>query len=155
MLLRSVTDIILSRIVRKSSLSYLSGLISQFLSQFVSVFGSQELTPKHHYLTHYPRLLQMYGPLRGLWCMRYEAKHQYFKSVISSLGNYINVAASMASRHQMRQRYEYSSKDIFREEPYALTSTTVKQLHKLPPDLRLALMNKLQVVKWRILNMSP
>ena len=145
LLLRRATDIIFSHVVRKSSLSYLSGLINEFLSQFVAVFGVQELTPKHHYLTHYPRLMQMYGPLRGLWCMRYEAKHQYFKSVISSLGNYINVAASMASRHQMRQCYEYSNKDIFSEEPYALSGTTVQRLNHLPSDLRTALMNKLQV----------
>ena len=34
------------------------------------------------------------------WCMRYEAKHNYFKRLASNLGNFTNVAVSLAERHQ-------------------------------------------------------
>ena len=77
--------------------------IFEFLTRYATVFGASSLTPKFHYMIHYPRLIGMYGPLRHLWCVRFESKHQYFKSVNSSLGNYINVTATMAFRHQMRQ----------------------------------------------------
>ena len=32
--------------------------------------------------------------------MRFEAKHQYFKRLATSMGNYINLAHSLAYRHQ-------------------------------------------------------
>ena len=98
--------------VSKSVLSFLEGIIFQFLTRYSEVFGTGALTPKHHFLIHYPRLIGMDGPLRHLWCMRFEAKHQYFKSIIASLGNYINVTNTMANRHQMRQCWEYTGNEV-------------------------------------------
>lgn len=46
-----------------------------------------------------------FGPMVRTWCMRYEAKHNFFKKVASSLGNFTNVAYSMAHRHQTHQCY--------------------------------------------------
>ena len=131
LLMREVTDLVLSPTVTKSSLSYLEGLIFQFLTHYVSLFGSRAITPKHHYMIHYPRLIGMHGPLRHLWCMRFEAKHQYFKSVISSLGNYVNVTATMATRHQMRQCWDFTSSDFLSGEPCPLKSTICSHLANL------------------------
>jgi len=43
LLLRSITDIIFAPVVKKSSLSYLEGLIIEFLSQFTALFGTDPL----------------------------------------------------------------------------------------------------------------
>ena len=43
------------------------------------------------------------GPMVRSWCMRYEAKHRYFKQLASILGNFTNVAYSLAVRHQRLQ----------------------------------------------------
>ena len=37
--------------------------------------------------------------------MRFEAKHSYFKQLAHSLGNFINLPYSLASRHQQYQCY--------------------------------------------------
>ena len=34
------------------------------------------------------------------WMMCFEAKHQYFKRLAASMGNYINLEYSLAYRHQ-------------------------------------------------------
>lgn len=40
------------------------------------------------------------GPLLRHWCMRYEAKHKYFKKIAQTLGNYTNIAKTVSTRHQ-------------------------------------------------------
>ena len=45
------------------------------------------------------------------WCMRYEAKHSYFKRLAMHLGNFTNVAVSLAERHQTRFCYLMSSQN--------------------------------------------
>ena len=47
-------------------------------------------TPKIHFLVHYAWLILQYGPLRSLWCMRFEAKHQYFKQITRKVKNFRN-----------------------------------------------------------------
>jgi hypothetical protein len=145
LLLRDVTDIVMSPTVCRSQLSYLAGAIFKFLDCYASVFGSASITPKHHYLTHYPRMLEMFGPLRPLWCFRFEAKHQYFKSVISSLGNYINVTYTMANRHQMRQCSEFAGMDVLSTEPQCLSSSKVWEVTHLPAGLLSAISCRLLV----------
>lgn len=144
LLLRDITDVVFAPVVSSSSLVHLEGLVFQFLTQFVAVFGSTSVTPKFHYMIHYARLIRMYGPLRQLWCMRFEAKHQYFKSVISSLGNYITVAGTMAHRHQMRQCLEFSCYDILSCEPFCVSTTKSLHMSCLPAELRSAIAVRLQ-----------
>ena len=40
------------------------------------------------------------GPLVRFWTMRYEAKHAYFKSLVQSIENFINLPYTLAMRHQ-------------------------------------------------------
>ena len=47
-----------------------------------------------------------HGPLVQSWCMRYEAKHHYFKRLGSFIGNYTNLPYSMSIRHQQRVSYQ-------------------------------------------------
>ena len=34
------------------------------------------------------------------WCMRYQAKHGYFKRLVLFIANYTNVAVTLVERHQ-------------------------------------------------------
>ncbi len=45
------------------------------------------------------------GPMMTSWCMRFEAKHQYFKKLAAGLGNFKNLALTLATRHQNKQCY--------------------------------------------------
>ena len=46
-----------------------------------------------------------FGPMKRTWCMRFEAKHRYFKRLATYIGNYKNVAYTLATRHQGQQCY--------------------------------------------------
>ena len=90
LLSREIVEIIFASQIRKDDLSYLKICIEDFLTELTNVFGNV-LTPKCHYLIHYPRLIAMYGPLSLLWCMRYESKHQYFKEISKNGKNFVNI----------------------------------------------------------------
>jgi hypothetical protein len=111
-LAREVIMYAFARHISMKDLDYFGQKIQGLLTTLQKNFPSFHFTPKVHYLIHYPGLMAKYGPLRNLWCMRFEAKHQYFKQVASTLGNFINIAFSLAMRHQMLQCYQFSGKDI-------------------------------------------
>ncbi|XP_049341205.1 uncharacterized protein LOC111192620 isoform X1 [Astyanax mexicanus] len=108
LLLRSVCDILLAPVIKTSWLSPLTALITDFLTSFQRSFPD-DFIPKIHYLVHYPRLIENFGPLRAHWCLRYEAKHLYFKRLSSVVNNYQNIAKTLAKRYQMRQCWESQS----------------------------------------------
>lgn len=45
--------------------------------------------------------------------MRYEAKHQHFKRLSKSIGNFINICYTLAVRHQCYQCYYLSDNKCF------------------------------------------
>ena len=47
--------------------------------------------------------------------MRFEAKHLYFKQVAARTNNFKNICKTLAFRHQMKQCYLLTSKDILRQ----------------------------------------
>ena len=53
------------------------------------------------------------GPMVRSWCMRYEAKHRYFKQISGVLGNFTNVVYSLATRHQRLQCLKVNSSGNF------------------------------------------
>lgn len=40
------------------------------------------------------------GPVVNFWCMRYEAKHNYFKSLAQRVKNFRNIAKTLSNHHQ-------------------------------------------------------
>ena len=75
----------MSHIIKKSCLTYLQKMIEHFLKIYVDEFGSQSLTCKFHYMVHYPSQILKYGPLKKIWNMRFEMKHQYLKVIIKGI----------------------------------------------------------------------
>jgi len=110
--LREICDIVLAPVVDASMFTFLEDLICTFLKLYVEAFGQEKVIPKHHYMIHYPRHLRMFGPLRHMWCMRFEGKHQYFKNVAVSLKSFKNITKTLAKRHQMRQAWEMSASNV-------------------------------------------
>lgn len=138
LLCREIVEIVMAPKVRKDSLLLLNTLVEEFLMEMKNVFGDV-ITPKCHYLTHYARLMQMYGPLRLLWCMRYEGKHQYFKKVAFNCRNFVNIASTLSRRHQFRQCWEMSSHNMFQEFETVPGKCTVTPFVSLPIGLQKAL----------------
>nr|XP_054919782.1 uncharacterized protein LOC129381174 [Dermacentor andersoni] len=103
--LRAIVDIVLAPQVSRGSVAYLKVLIEDFYSAFKETFADVSIIPKMHYLTHYPSFLLLYGPLSKLSCMRFEAKHQFFKSLTRKVRNFKNISSTLSRRHQMQLMY--------------------------------------------------
>jgi len=91
LLARDICKIVFAPVIRKEWLFDLQQLITEHHA-LLAVVDKRAFTPKLHFLVHYPRLLEVYGPLKHLWCMRFEACHQYYKKVAKISNNYKNIA---------------------------------------------------------------
>ena len=80
-----------------------AGQLSQLITTHHMLFREQypkaTVTPKMHYLVHLPLQLMKFGPLRHHWCMRFEAKHAFFKSF--NLKCFRNIPKTLAKKHQL------------------------------------------------------
>lgn len=143
LLLREITEILLAPTLGKSWVSYLGCLIAQFISDFKDLYPDA-VTPKVHYLLHYPRLILEFGAPRSNWCMRYESKHLYFKKVAQVMNNFKNVCYSLAKRNQLRQCWEWNTSTQFETDtvPHTTTKINAEEL----PEHVLTYLRNLQTV---------
>ena len=91
--------------------------------------------PKHHFLSHYPRMFLNNGPLISVWAMRMESKHTFHKGVLRTAKNFKNVAKTCATRHQLAQiSYYYSG--LFSSCKFEVpdNSPNVKDILKITSD---------------------
>ena len=92
--------------------------------------------PKVHFVTHYPRLLLLYGPLRHLWAMRFEATHQYFKQLIRKTRSHVNVTSTLATRFQRKKCYELASNLLMLSSVATVSAQRYLETTKLPSALK-------------------
>lgn len=128
MTLKDITELVVSPSHREESICYLDTLISEHRNRLLEVFPEQKLTPKHHFLEHYPDLIRGFGPLVCLWTMRFEGKHSFFKKVVKHTNSFRNVLLSLASKHQMMMAY-YSDGNALKP------SVCVTKVSSLPLEL--------------------
>lgn len=98
------------------------------------------ITPKFHNLVQHPSQIRKHGPLRHLWCMWFEAKHQYFKAVASQLHNFKNVAYSLVKRHQMRLCWKLTASNSVESQPCAQNCSSIP-FHELTKSVRWSLLH--------------
>ncbi len=94
-------------------------------------------------MMHIPLLIEKFGPLRNVWCMNYEAKHQYFKKLIVNTRNFINVTHTLAERHQMKLAHALASTQFFSRgsEPHSVIKEI--KFDRLPQTLKLTIQEKI------------
>ena len=83
-------------------------LIEEHHHSLISLYTEAAVTPKFHFLLHYPDQILNVGPMVRTWNMRNEAKLNIFKQA-GRLGNFKNITFSVANRHQHLLCYELSS----------------------------------------------
>ncbi|KAK3915729.1 6,7-dimethyl-8-ribityllumazine synthase [Frankliniella fusca] len=87
-----------------------------FIDYFVekewkSLFPSVPLRPKAYYLTHYCELIEAFGPLIGVFTLRFESKHTFFKRCIRGSRNFKTPTLSLSVTHELFQAYRRSGVD--------------------------------------------
>ncbi|KAG8200625.1 hypothetical protein JTE90_022247 [Oedothorax gibbosus] len=134
--LKQITEIALAPKLTMNMVSYLKYLVDMHLSQFKEIFPQENLKPKHHFIEHYYEAILNYGPLINCWCMRFEAKHQYFKNVAKRSRNFTDVIKSVAEKHSLLMAYYLSEENFFNAEMYVGNSSFVlhSQINKSISD---------------------
>lgn len=95
--------------------------ISSHLDLLMEIF-KVHLLPKHHFLIHYVYIICLMGPLYSTSMFRFEAKHQYFKSLARNTKKFLNINKTLAVKHQLQSA---SGKNTFCDN---VTHTKLKQI---------------------------
>ena len=84
-LLLDCCAIIFAPEITESLAHLLACLIEDHHTHIKLLYPNKSLTPKHHFLLHYPKIMMRFGPANRYWCMRFEAKHRFAKELSSSV----------------------------------------------------------------------
>lgn len=104
--LLKITTIVFGYSITSDMIEFLSDSIAEYLDDYAALYeddGDDSFTPKQHFLTHYPRLIKIFGPLRNFMCLRFEAKHRESTRIVDSMRNYTNLPCTLSVRHQYSQ----------------------------------------------------
>ena len=108
MLLSNIVDIIMCPWSSADFCALLKMLITEHHQTFLTLYSANAVIPKLHFVLHYPEQITNVGPMVRTWNMRSEAKLNDFKQA-SRLGNFKNIAFSIANHHQRLLCYELSA----------------------------------------------
>lgn len=108
---RRIIRIVMAPVITRSKLLLLQFLIAEHHQMYIDLTGNN-LTPKFHHLLHYPNAINQLGPLRNYWCMRFEAKHRFAKTVGKNSCNFKNISKSVARRMSLNMAFSLGSINI-------------------------------------------
>lgn len=100
-LLREIISLVLQKKIHRSTHHLLKDLVSEHHTEFQSVFN-KKLTPKLHFMVHYPRAMEMLGPISNISSMRFESFHCIFKNVIKNSNCRKDILQSCFFKMRMR-----------------------------------------------------
>ncbi len=98
----SIVQICFTPVIIVARIEELRDVIETHLKKFKELFPTVSITPKMHYMSmiHIPDQILNLGPLVRHSCMRFEARHRYFKDM-APLQNFKNICLSLSERYQL------------------------------------------------------
>lgn len=102
--LQEILEILCNTKISADTPKTLESKIFEYLSLLTKKFPSS-MKPKHHFLIHYPSIMQKVGPLWNICCLRFESKHREAKQTSHAAICRINVCRTIAIRHQLTLNY--------------------------------------------------
>lgn len=128
--------------------SLLEQLLYDHHMEFFRLYPKASILPKMHYALHLPTQMKLYGPCRFHWCMRFEAKHGFFKD--KRWKCYKNLPLSVANLHQKHQCYKRLGPNGCRSRSFLsqgdiIAEGKLVEIHVLYPDIDTFLHTELEV----------
>uniref|UniRef100_A0A1X7T9Z5 Uncharacterized protein n=1 Tax=Amphimedon queenslandica TaxID=400682 RepID=A0A1X7T9Z5_AMPQE len=122
LLLLTIVEYVFGPVTSEDVVPYLKDLIREHHENFCQLYPNASIIPKIHYIIHLPEWLLNFGPASRYLCMRFEAKHSYFKSLAHRIKCFKNIEKTLAEHHQNLMCY-YSICDyyVFREWTFGRT----------------------------------
>lgn len=100
-ILREILSICLQNLISQRTIERFRGLVKDHNKLYLSLYGF--LKPKFHFFLHYPRIMEIVGPVRHIWSIRFEGKHRVLKKGMAVSANHLNVPNTTAFKHQLNQ----------------------------------------------------
>lgn len=98
--LREILFLITCQTVCSESNNRLRSLIKSHHELYLDLFN-ETLKPKHHFLVHYPGIMEKVGPIVNNSVFRFEAKHRQFKMASNATTCRINLCKTLAIKNQL------------------------------------------------------
>lgn len=136
--LAEVCDLVFAPLHNNQSVSYLHGLVKDFVELYLELFDGG-LTPKMHYLIHYAQQISNFGPLTTCSSIRFESKHSYFKTIARKTSNMKNLALTLAQRHQLLQCYYRQSSSFLEDTNITSTGGNIVDIGRLEENAKSAI----------------
>ncbi len=97
--LHQIVNLVIPFFYDDTTVTQLKDKISQYLENFKLLYTNSNITPKMHYMSHFPSQMENFGPLRHHACFRFESKNGLLKSL--RFQNFINIPYSVSDKHQV------------------------------------------------------
>ncbi|XP_047995688.1 uncharacterized protein LOC125233664 isoform X1 [Leguminivora glycinivorella] len=110
--LLKIIDILLMSEIDCSMIEYLKYLVTEHHEQYLEYFNDT-LKPKHHFMIHYPSIIKSIGPLKHIWCMRFEAKHKQLKQTAYNTSSKRNIPLTLMIKQQLNVAQRAHTKQGF------------------------------------------
>ncbi|EZA58001.1 hypothetical protein X777_02009 [Ooceraea biroi] len=111
-MLQKIVNISMLESVTKDIVDSFAMLISQYLKLYLKIFKCS-FKVKHHYLTHYERIMREFGPLKHFSTIRFEAKHKKIKEYSKVMNFRKCLAYFLSLKHQMQLCHRFICNEGF------------------------------------------
>lgn len=137
--------------VSPSDILHLNNLVKSHNEFYVAQF-KDTLKPKHHFMVHYGTSIEWVGPLRPLWCMRFEGENRTKKLYAGSITSRRNLALSICRKEQLKFAGRLISKKGFEVDINAGPKINGSKISPEMEAIRNSLSKPFNFVKWISLN---
>lgn len=104
-----ITNLAFKRVICDEDINNMKSLVEFYLASLLKLFPGTTLSPKHHFLTHYARVMKRLGPISHFSTAACESKHGFFTNLIDKSSLSRNVLKTLAIRHQNVQATNFVS----------------------------------------------
>lgn len=143
-----IAQICYSLEIHENDLHVLNESIKVHLESIQKYFNVN-LLPKHHFLTHYVRVIRTMGSLVPMSTKRYESKHKVLKEIARTTNNFKNITKTIANIHQQMATTNIDAfKDNFSFGLKTPVPNDFIESHKLLLSVHFNMESPLMEVKW-------
>jgi hypothetical protein len=145
--LNKMIDILMSQNLSEELIITFNSLVFEH-HQTVVHFFKRNLIRKDHHLTHYANIIRMSGPVKHLWCTRFEAKHREFTVYCSSIQSRRNISFSVALKACFKFSHLLLYDDDFKPPEFKFLNLKLENVSYFPSIRNLSpVANQLEKVK--------
>lgn len=112
--MRKMISLFMNAYVTEELCDVTNRIIREHHKMFIDLFDSN-LTPKYHFLLHYPRAMKKLGPLRYFSCMSFEARHKSFKRTANTSTSRANPAHTLALKNQLNLCHRFLTNESLKD----------------------------------------